>query len=866
MKIFISYSHFNEQELNNLLKTNALVKNLEGIWYDRKMNGGDEWNNSIELELNDADVVLLLISQKYLKSNACNKEKDYAKNLSDKKGIKIISIILEKCDWKNDTWLSDRLAIPTDGKAIQDFENPELFYEDVNKWLEKSLDEYLTRKNISNSSDFLNFLDSTDILTNSHHSVRNLQLSDIFVFPPIEYLRTDKGYQKLEKEDFFSSLFERKKITIKGDNQAGKTSLCKEIYKDLRSKNFIPIYVDCDKYKEGTPENLLKQNFEKQYNNSVFQSFSPKYVVPIFDNFHNLPKKERTIEYLGRFDFSVLIIDEVFDLSLNSQNILKDYNLYKIRPFNAFKRNELLQLWLELDENFKFKTPVEKQREIDHYDNMLESTLGKVFGKGIIPAYPFFILSILSSFFSAKPLDTEITTQGYCYQSLIYFYLRKYGASNEIIDATTNFLSELAFKIYATKKDGLMEDEFDLFIKNYRKQFNLPISNDELLKMLKETNIATFDTLFNYSFTYNYIYYFFVAKHFSDNIREKEIREEIKNIVEAIYIEKNAMITIFIGHHSKSDILLDELILQSQFVFEESLESTLSKDELDFFDKNEKLIIDAVLPAVNENISDNRKKLLQKKSEQEEKEELDNSLPQNNSKNLDSVPTNDDDIKFLNELRLAYRTGEVLGTIIKNRSGSLEKDKLNMIYDSIFRMYMRLAGTFIELIRNEELERDFIEFLVYQTTQKITEERKENTSATTGEAQTTKHIEKLAKAIYWNINFTVIYSLIHRTIDSLGSSYLLEISDNYKLENSSSASKVTHYGIKMKYAKNLDLNEGEKFLHDNENSFTAKTILKQLVANYCKFNKIEERKLQAIESKFGISKRKILVEYKKEHR
>jgi len=72
-----------------------------------------------------------------------------------------------------------------------------------------------------------------------------------------------------------------------------------------------------------------------------------------------------------------------------------------------------------------------------------------------MPAYPSFILLAISTYETGRiPLDQEITSQGYCYQALIYFYLRKQDVRNEDIDIYINFLTELAFYFYKEKRSN----------------------------------------------------------------------------------------------------------------------------------------------------------------------------------------------------------------------------------------------------------------------------------------------------------------------------------------------------------------------------------------------------------------------------
>ena len=85
IKIFISYCHKDEilisKFLNHLspLKNNGLITE----WIDRKINTGEDFQENIDNALENADIICLMISDNFLASNACIKEKNDALNLKN---------------------------------------------------------------------------------------------------------------------------------------------------------------------------------------------------------------------------------------------------------------------------------------------------------------------------------------------------------------------------------------------------------------------------------------------------------------------------------------------------------------------------------------------------------------------------------------------------------------------------------------------------------------------------------------------------------------------------------------------------------------------------------------------------------------
>ena len=71
LKVFCSYSHRDEEHLNDL-RDSLRGLEREGLiewWHDRKIVPGWEWNEAIDKHLRTADVVLLLVSRAFMASD-----------------------------------------------------------------------------------------------------------------------------------------------------------------------------------------------------------------------------------------------------------------------------------------------------------------------------------------------------------------------------------------------------------------------------------------------------------------------------------------------------------------------------------------------------------------------------------------------------------------------------------------------------------------------------------------------------------------------------------------------------------------------------------------------------------------------------
>lgn len=579
MKIFISYSHEDEKHIEDFikhiapLKTNGLIEE----WYDRRIEAGKDFQNTIDNNLVNADIICLFVSASFLASNACMKEKKEALILKDQNGIRVIPIILSPSGWLEDFELKELLAIPTDGKPITDFNDKNSAWQNVFKWLKTVIQSEIYLKSIKISDSFNKFLDNTDLLQKSHSEKDIVKLEDIFIYPDVSVYDDLKEYQKKESlEIIIKKISHLKRILIAGEDQSGKTAISKTIFKALKSKGYVPVYLS-EKSTQylGNIDLKIDKALNEQYVDIDKNKIELKFIVPIIDDFHYAKHKEKHLEHLSKYDINIIIVDDIFGLNIKREALIASFNHFKINQFTPSLRYELIKNWTDLTD--KKNGPIKDNdyyQALDKRIEVIEQALGKVIGKGIMPSYPFFILSIISTYDTFdKPLDKEITSQGYYYQALIYFYLRKQGVKNEHFDTYLNFLTEFSFELFSQKKLEISQGEYDTFIESYLSKYNFPVKKDELLNNLTVTQILLIDSFNNYSFCYQYIYYFFIAKYLAENIEQE--KDSVFRIIENLHKNENAYIAIFISHHSNNEQILDEILLNSMLLFDKYKPATL---------------------------------------------------------------------------------------------------------------------------------------------------------------------------------------------------------------------------------------------------------------------------------------------------
>ncbi|WP_338849201.1 COR domain-containing protein [Massilia sp. W12] len=126
-KVFISYSKANVRQRDNLVNQLRILAN-EGLmaahWHDRMIIPGEDWHERIQAELQEADLIVLLLSNDALGTEYITQQEiPLALKRHDAKLAHFVPVIVEECRWTENktgtgSQLKDLNALPEKGKAI----------------------------------------------------------------------------------------------------------------------------------------------------------------------------------------------------------------------------------------------------------------------------------------------------------------------------------------------------------------------------------------------------------------------------------------------------------------------------------------------------------------------------------------------------------------------------------------------------------------------------------------------------------------------------------------------------------------------------------------------------------------------------
>jgi hypothetical protein len=144
VRVFCSYSH-EDEKLRKHLETHLAAMRRGGLiksWSDREIVPGTNWEAEINTELEEADIVLMLVSPAFIASEFCySVELQRALERFKNGEAMVIPVALRPCDWDG-TPLAGLQALPTGAKPVTEWSNRDKALLDVTKGIRRAI-EYL---------------------------------------------------------------------------------------------------------------------------------------------------------------------------------------------------------------------------------------------------------------------------------------------------------------------------------------------------------------------------------------------------------------------------------------------------------------------------------------------------------------------------------------------------------------------------------------------------------------------------------------------------------------------------------------------------------------------------------------------------
>lgn len=832
LNLFISYSHLDDVHRGKLvthlsaLKRNGKIKD----WSDRKITAGNEWKGQIDKNLENAEIILFLVSSDFIASDYCyDIEAKTALEMHENNKAKVIPVILRACDWK-DTPFAKLEALPHDVKPVTSWTDNDEAWLNVVSGIKESIREIKNKKldppktipeRNYPTKEFQDWLRDTEV-EYSHSRKNKLFLEDIYIAPDLKKLNDiDKIASTIcSDEAIITPGFK----IIFGSEQSGKTSLGKQYFKYFLQKGALPILLTVNDIKTADADKIVRKAYLKQYQDSNIENYEKAInKVIIIDDYSeiklNIKYQNKLLDNMKELSGTVILLaSESFKFVTPEISSLDEFERYEIMLFGNVKRTELIEKWVTLgiEEEIAEK---ELYSSIDttklHIDSFVK--------KNIVPAKPIHLITLMQVFDSFTPQKVNLTSYGHCYQYLIYRALEKAKIKNTEVDSYLNFLTELAIAIFHNDGEGFEKQELTVFFKKYHEKY-LRLDQDNVIRNMLESSILC-EKDGKISFKYRYIYYFYVAKSLSDNLTsDKKNKETIHKLLSLLHKEDCSNIIIFIAHHTKDEWILNEIQSCLKDLFCDNKEATLEISELEFMQHFLEEIPKLVLE--QKEIEQERAKSNQRK---DENEEIENKLNQ-------EIECLDPD-NLLSRINRVFRGIELIGQIVRNRHGSLDKETLTNIVEQAYCVGLRCLKYFIGL---SDVYKDEIIRVIKQAL-------RNNLNI-----ESTK-LEKDAENIFFLLTYGVIYGFVKRIAFSVGSKEAEEIYERMQISHDTPAIVLINQAIELQFQKKIDMSKLKQISEKFKGNIVCDRILTEIIIQHMYMHHIDYRDKQKISHIMNIS-------------
>ncbi len=827
VKVFISYAHKDEQYKN------ALVEHMSGLiraniieeWNDRKVVPGKDWEREISSNLEESEIILFLISSAFMNSDYCmGVEVETALKRHKERRARLVPIVIRPVIW-SESELSKIQGLPKDARAISTWDNDDEAWVDVVRGLKKHIEEFAPVRElpildkqggVKITSHFHEWLLDTEIML-AHRNVNRVTLDDVFVVPDVDIDGEGEVVIIKSASHLVSNLGH---YIVSGEEQQGKTSLLKYLYKEFLRMELTPLYLDASDIKKASAEGELRKRIKEQYEKFRYEDFvdSSRSII-LIDNIEEIGlNKKYTIRFLDEIseitNNTIYTCHNSYSFVYGEVPALDEHNRVEMMGLGNKKREELVQKWISLG----VEESIEDYELYSKCDD-LKARLNTVIKKNIVPSKPIYILMLLQMFEANAQLNLDLTTYGHCYQQLIYQSFDKASIAKIDFEKYLNILTELAWRMFRSN-DSLNFHEIDVFFREYSESY-LTVDKKIVLDKLVSYSILSNNGV-NISFKYPYIYYFFAGKKIADSYRDsEEVRGEVESLLAKLYREDFANILIFITHHTKDSWVLSEIRSVLKRLFDEHSEATLDKKQLSFMSDFMKAIPELIL----------EQREVQKERDAHN-EELDRIEQKRGASQEDFEP-----LDILAKINKTFKGMEIAGQIIRNRHASLTRNAMEELAKTGACAGLRFLEYFIKI--SDTAKKEIVKLISNQLSEHPN--------------LTNKEIEKHAETAYLHLTYGVINGVIRKIASSIGSKEALEVYREMERNVDTPAFHLISQSIELQFSKDINIERITNCVGALKDNKVCLRILKEMVIQHIYMFPVDFKEKQKLSHLLGIS-------------
>ena len=437
------------------------------------------------------------------------------------------------------------------------------------------------------------------------------------------------------------------------------------------------LIIDGEDVRRHKPSAVIRDAFTQQVQGTWSRWMKKRDKILLMDNASTAFHPQFIAYVEGRFErILYTMTEEEYLAQLKVNGDVAKYRSLRIAPLTHGQQEKLIHNWLDMQ--IVKRKDSEKYQEIDDLEDHINAIVDR---NRIVPRYPFFVLSILQTREAFMPQDFQITAYAHCYQALIVAHLCRSGLQSTELDSAMNLLTELAYKISQDRRNGIRTQR-RVFVEEYGQTF---VFDERILENIEESGgLLRHDRDGNVQFGYNFVYYFFLGKALAE--RYEENKSNISTLAETNYRTDSAHTLLFLLHHSRSQDLLETILLHTMETLEDTPAASLTAKETSTLARALESIPKSLPPM---STSDAR-------TEQRDRRDTADERELRKAEEEDKVSSS--------KVYRALRNMDILAQVLRNQYGSMTKERLKEVVGAVIDVGLQLIYMFTneELLANEE--------------------------------------------------------------------------------------------------------------------------------------------------------------------
>lgn len=424
-------------------------------------------------------------------------------------------------------------------------------------------------------------------------------MSKYYVFPLLEeVIVTDRriGKEISDSDKFIQEIDDKKKIFILGRNDTGKTVLVKQLYKKLAEKKYV-LYIPASDIKGRKHEQIIRNIFEDAYSEDYveyekFKQCSMKEKVIILDDVDEIDPNsyESFIKYLdNEFETIIQTSRKAIELDIKERikqfALLEQYTMYRISPFYADKRKELVTNIVKLLINQGEETQ-------KHIISLLCEALAKQ--RNMFNMDPDFIVQFAKYYCSniGETIQNDGSIFSKVFESNIVSLLKPH-AIRLSVDKILIILDKIAYRMHVKKKYPMLQEDICSVIGKYNEDFDSEVDYVDFINILLKSRIFTKDGS-KYAFTErNYLAYF-VAREIKRRCLEEQDYKEFDHVLDFACFNINADILLFVTYITDNLNIIKMIMDKAEKYSEQWSEFSMNPIEIPYLSDTNQLIVTKV--------------------------------------------------------------------------------------------------------------------------------------------------------------------------------------------------------------------------------------------------------------------------------